>query len=154
MTETDTPPEAAEAEPTEGAAAPPGRVERRDGVAWLVLDDPAKRVNTLSSRLLDWFEEQVEALAAAPPSGLVIVSGKADGFVAGADIGELRGLDDPADVVVMLRRGHELARRFAALPFPKVAAIHGAALGGGLELALLCDRRVATDDAKTRLGLP
>ncbi|HEX6202296.1 MAG TPA: 3-hydroxyacyl-CoA dehydrogenase NAD-binding domain-containing protein [Thermoanaerobaculia bacterium] len=153
---TPAPDTAAEAETAASApAGPPARLERRDdGLAWLVLDDPAKKVNTLSSRLFGWFDDTVEALAAAPPRGLVIVSGKPDGFVAGADIEELRDLAEPAEVVDMLRRGHELARRFAALPFPKVAAIHGAALGGGLELALLCDRRVATDHAKTKLGLP
>jgi 3-hydroxyacyl-CoA dehydrogenase/enoyl-CoA hydratase/3-hydroxybutyryl-CoA epimerase len=151
--ETEAEPAAAAAEPPP-ATAPPGRLERCDGVAWLVLDDPAKRVNTLSSRLFDWFERQVAELAAAPPRGLVLVSGKPDGFVAGADVEELRGLVEPAEVVDMLRRGHELADRFSGLPFPKVAAIHGAALGGGLELALLCDRRVATDHPKTKLGLP
>ncbi|HUO87050.1 MAG TPA: enoyl-CoA hydratase-related protein, partial [Thermoanaerobaculia bacterium] len=153
MTETEIEPEVGGAEQASAAAAP-GRLERRDGLAWLVFDDPAKRVNTLSTRLFDWFEEQVSGLAADPPRGLVIVSGKPDGFVAGADIEELAGLDDPAAVLAMLRRGHELTGRLTALPFPKVAAIHGAALGGGLELALCCDRRVASDHPRTRLGLP
>ena len=132
----------------------PGRLERRDGVAWLVLDEPGKKVNTLSSRLFEWFEAQLAAVEAEPPSGLVIVSGKAGSFVAGADIGELEALNSTRAVLTMLERGHALSRRLAGLPFPTVAAIHGAALGGGLELALCCDFRVATDHPKTRLGLP
>jgi 3-hydroxyacyl-CoA dehydrogenase / enoyl-CoA hydratase / 3-hydroxybutyryl-CoA epimerase len=136
------------------AAAGPGRLTVVEGVAWLVLDDPAKKVNTLSSRLFAWFEEQVGLLEREPASGLVILSGKADGFVAGADIEELRRLADPTAVVELLQRGHGLLGRLAALPFPVVAAIHGACLGGGLELALACDYRVATEHPKTKLGLP
>ncbi len=148
MTESPTPAAAPAAD------APPGRLELRDGIAWLVLDDPSKRVNTLSSRLFGWFSEQLDRLEAEPPSGLVIVSGKPDGFVAGADIEELRGLATPERVRALLAGGHALSRRLEGLPFPKVAAIHGAALGGGLELALCCDYRVATRSRRTRLGLP
>jgi 3-hydroxyacyl-CoA dehydrogenase/enoyl-CoA hydratase/3-hydroxybutyryl-CoA epimerase len=137
-----------------GGARPPGRLERRDGIAWLVLDDPGKRVNTLSTRLVGWFEEQVASLEAEPPRGLVVISGKDDGFVAGADIDELRGLSSPAQVRALLARGHAVTRRLEELPFPTVAAIHGAALGGGLELALCCDHRVATVHPRTKLGLP
>jgi 3-hydroxyacyl-CoA dehydrogenase / enoyl-CoA hydratase / 3-hydroxybutyryl-CoA epimerase len=139
---------------SEQDAAAPGRLERRDGVAWLVLDDPAKKVNTLSSGMFGWFEAQLAAVEAEPPLGLVLVSGKRDGFVAGADIGELEGLTSAPRVSAMLERGHALSRRLERLPFPTVAAIHGAALGGGLELALCCRFRVATDHPKTRLGLP
>jgi len=67
---------------------------------------------------------------------------------------ELRGATDRDLVLPLLARGHELMERLAALPFPTVAAIHGACLGGGLELALACRHRVATDHPKTRLGLP
>lgn len=134
--------------------AAPGRLSFEDGLAWLVLDDPAKRVNTLSSRLFGWFEEQLDRLERERPRAVVVISGKPDGFVAGADVGELAALDSPEAVLALLARGHRLSGRFAALPALKVAAIHGACLGGGLELALLCDLRVATDHPKTRLGLP
>ena len=125
-----------------------------DGIAWLILDDPAKRVNTLSSRLFGWFSEQVARLERERPRGLVILSGKADNFVAGADIEELQGLTRPEEVLELLGQGHELTRRLDHLPFPTVAAIHGSCLGGGLELALCCDLRVASDHEKTKLGLP
>jgi len=142
--------------PTAGGpgANPPGRLIREDGIATLVLDDPEKKVNTLSTRFMSWFGEVLDQLEAEPPAGLILVSGKKDSFVAGADIEELVALSDEADVIDLLRRGHALTARLEALPFPTVAAIHGACLGGGLELALACRLRVATQSDKTRLGLP
>ena len=133
---------------------PSGSLTSENGIAWLVLDDPAKKVNTLSTRLFEWFEEQVDQIERERPDALVIVSGKRDGFVAGADIEELRALAEPGQVIDMLQRGHALMNRLAALPFPTVAAIHGACLGGGLELALACGFRIATEHPKTKLGLP
>ncbi|HEV2853093.1 MAG TPA: 3-hydroxyacyl-CoA dehydrogenase NAD-binding domain-containing protein [Thermoanaerobaculia bacterium] len=134
--------------------APPGALAFEDGIAWLRLDDPGKKVNTLSTRLFQWFEDQIARLERDRPEGLVIYSGKADGFVAGADLEELLALSDKESVIAMLQRGHGLMERLAGLPFPTVAAIHGACLGGGLELALACRRRVATENPKTKLGLP
>src|SRR3954468_1829709 len=125
------------------AAAEPGALALEDGIAWLRLDDPGKKVNTLSNRLFDWFEAQVARLERERPEGLVIYSGKPDGFVAGADLEEMLAVSDPGAVLEILERGHTLMERLAALPFPTVAAIHGACLGAGLELALACKRRVA-----------
>jgi 3-hydroxyacyl-CoA dehydrogenase/enoyl-CoA hydratase/3-hydroxybutyryl-CoA epimerase len=143
-----------EAEPRLKHASEPGALAFEDGIAWLRLDDPGKKVNTLSMRLFDWFEAQVDRLERERPEGLVIYSGKPDGFVAGADLEEMLAVSDPGAILAILERGHALMERLAALPFPTVAAIHGAALGGGLELALACKRRVATEHPKTRLGLP
>jgi len=145
---------AAETAAEPAAPRPASRLERHQGVAWLVLDDPGKKVNTLSSRLLGEFEAHLAALEADPPRGLVLVSGKPSGFVAGADVGELQRLSSPGEVRSLVEAGHALCRRLEALPFPTVAAIHGPALGGGLELALCCRFRVASDDPATRLGLP
>jgi 3-hydroxyacyl-CoA dehydrogenase/enoyl-CoA hydratase/3-hydroxybutyryl-CoA epimerase len=144
------------------APSTPGTLSFDGGVAWLVLDDPDKRVNTLSSRMFGWFSEQLahieaEAEAEAAGGGLrgaVVLSGKPGTFVAGADIEELEGLEDEAQVLELLRSGHALTKRIAELPCPTVAAIDGACLGGGLELALACDYRVAAETDKTRLGLP
>jgi 3-hydroxyacyl-CoA dehydrogenase / enoyl-CoA hydratase / 3-hydroxybutyryl-CoA epimerase len=143
-----------EAELRPQSPSAPGALSRENGIAWLRLDDPGKKVNTLSTRLFEWFESQIDRLERERPEGLVIYSGKPDGFVAGADLEELLALTDLADVHAMLQRGHELMERLRSLPFPTVAAIHGACLGGGLELALACQRRVATEHPKTRLGLP
>ena len=136
------------------AGTPPGALAYEDGIAWLRLDDPGKKVNTLSTRLFEWFEGQIASLERDRPEGLVIYSGKPDGFVAGADLEELLAVADKESVIAMLQRGHDLMERLAGLPFPTVAAIHGACLGGGLELALACRRRVATEHPKTKLGLP
>ena len=132
----------------------PATLTIRDGVAWLVFDAPGKRVNTLSTALMEWFGEQLAKLATQPLRGLVLRSGKPDTFIAGADIEEIEQLTDRAAVRALLRRGHELFGRLAALPFPTVAAIHGACMGGGLELSLCCDWRIASDHEKTKLGLP
>jgi 3-hydroxyacyl-CoA dehydrogenase / enoyl-CoA hydratase / 3-hydroxybutyryl-CoA epimerase len=136
------------------AGPPPGALALAEGIAWLRLDEPGKKVNTLSTRLFGWFEEQIALLERQRPEGLVVYSGKPDGFVAGADLEELLRLYDKEAVLAMLQRGHDLMQRLAGLPFPTVAAIHGACLGGGLELALACRRRVATEHPKTKLGVP
>ena len=114
--------------------AAPGRLIVEDGLAWLVLDEPGKKVNVLSSRAMSWLGEQIGRLRDDPPAGLVILSGKADSFVVGADLEELATLEDSESVVDLLKRGHELVGRLVDLPFPTVAAIHGPCLGGGLEL--------------------
>ncbi len=111
-------------------------------------------MNTLSSRLLAAFEEWLGDLEGQPPAGLVVTSAKPDTFVAGADLEELAGLTDRTAVLALLRQGHGLLSRLERLPCPTVAAIHGACLGGGLELALACRFRVATSATVTRLGLP
>ena len=132
----------------------PGRVEVEDGIAWVFLDDKSKPVNTLNSGYFAWFDEQLNELERQPLRGLVFISEKPGIFVAGADIEELEHLHEPAAVKAMIMRGHELVGRFAEMPFPVVAAIDGACLGGGLELALACDYRVCTTANHTKLGLP
>lgn len=140
------------------APSTPGTLTFEDGVAWLVLDDPDKRVNTLSSRMFGWFSEQVAEIeseaAGGDLRGAVVLSGKPGTFVAGADIEELEELEDEAQVLELLHHGHALTKRLSELPCPTVAAIEGACLGGGLELALACDFRLAAETNKTRLGLP
>ena len=132
----------------------PARLVIEDDVAWIHLDDPEKRVNTLSTRYFEWFEQQINRLAGEPVHGLILISDKPGYFIVGADIEELRAFADPREVKAMIMRGHALLGRFAELPFPVVAAIDGVCLGGGLELAVACDLRVATDAPHTRLGVP
>ena len=88
------------------------------------------------------------------PRAVVLQSAKDGGFVAGADITEFADLTDLEQAYQLVRAGQLVFDRLEALPMPTVAAIHGFALGGGLELALACDYRVGADDGKLSLGLP
>ena len=95
------------------------------------------------------------ASATTPPiRAVVLISGKPDNFIAGADIEEFTALTTQADAERLSFEGQEMVSRVETLPKPVVAAIHGACLGGGLELALACHYRIATDHPKTQLGLP
>ncbi|MEM1178374.1 MAG: 3-hydroxyacyl-CoA dehydrogenase NAD-binding domain-containing protein [Acidobacteriota bacterium] len=145
---------ASETVTAETASTAPGRVEIEDGVAWVYLDDPTKPVNTLNSGYFAWFDAQLDELERQPLKGLIFISEKPGIFVAGADIEELKHLKEPSDVKAMIMKGHGLVGRFAEMPFPVVAAIDGACLGGGLELALACDYRVCTTASHTKLGVP
>jgi len=124
------------------------------GLLWLTLDRADSGVNSLSAEVLTELEQVLLGLAEAPARGLVLRSGKAGGFIAGADISEFGALGSSAEALAHIRRGQEVFRQLEALPMPTVAMIHGFCLGGGLELALACRHRVASDAPGTRLGLP
>src|SRR5580693_7477072 len=93
-------------------------------------------------------------ITALRPIGVIVQSGKASGFIAGADIKEFVQIRSPAEGYALVRAGQSVMQRLEDLPCPTVAAIHGFALGGGLELALACRYRVAVGDDKLSLGLP
>src|SRR5947209_6232599 len=133
------------------------RLEVLDGSVGLVTFDlPGESVNTLGRAVM----EELEALAAGLArrtdlKGLVFRSGKPGAFVAGANLNELGRLPrDPEQARRDMQRGLAVFAALEALPYPTVAAIDGAAMGGGLELALSFDFRVATNSPKTVLGLP
>jgi 3-hydroxyacyl-CoA dehydrogenase / enoyl-CoA hydratase / 3-hydroxybutyryl-CoA epimerase len=129
------------------------RVERENDIAIVVLDLRDSKVNTLSTSMLDAIDETMtELFNDSGTRGIVVISGKDSGFIAGADVRELRDLRSPLDAEAISRRGHAMMQRVRSQSKPVVAAIHGAALGGGLEFALACDYRIASHDAK--LGLP
>lgn len=122
-----------------------------DGTATLTIDVPGQAQNTLGHAVLDEFSTRLDALETSPPKALYIRSGKAAGFMAGADIEEL-GEADAEPLKALIDQGHKALNRLEALPCPTVAVIHGACLGGGLEVALACDHRVAEQSA--RFGFP
>ncbi len=125
------------------------RKSEEDGVEILLLRNPP--VNALSTALLGQLDQRVTELAADPKVRAVILTGDGQYFSAGADLKEMATLDlSTAPQVV--RRGHALFARIAEFRTPVVAAINGLALGGGLELALSCDLRIAGESAK--LGAP
>jgi 3-hydroxyacyl-CoA dehydrogenase/enoyl-CoA hydratase/3-hydroxybutyryl-CoA epimerase len=141
--------------PLAGAAPGPWKNWRTardaDGVAWLAIDCAGSSANTLNAEVLAEFDDILSKLESDLPKGLVIRSAKKSGFIAGADIKQFRGAG-AADVAADLAKAHAVIDRLDNLKCPTVAVIHGFCLGGGLEVALACDYRVATDDA--RLGFP
>jgi len=123
-----------------------------DGIAWLVIDKPDAGANTLSEEVVSELNDILTRIEAEPPKGLVIRSGKHGGFIAGADIGEFRGTASAAEVEKRLTLAHAVIDRLDRLKLPTVAVIHGYCLGGGLEVALACDYRIAIEDAS--FGFP
>ena len=125
-----------------------------DNVAWLHFDKRGTSTNVLSAPVLEAFYEALLDLVERAPRGLVLLSDKPNGFIAGADVREFARLENHDQALAAIQRGQEVFDRLAALPFPTVALIHGFCLGGGLEMALACRYRIARDDPATRLGLP
>ncbi len=127
----------------------------KEGVAVLTFDLPGEKVNKLTTPVMDELDRVLDELAARRDvKALVIRSGKPDGFIAGADIAEIRDITDGKRGEELSRKGQAVLAKLEALPYPTVAAIHGACLGGGLELALACGWRVISNDPRTALGLP
>ena len=127
---------------------------RPDGVLVLSFDRAGESVNTFAQDVLLELDSLLERLALDPPKGVVLRSAKAKGFIAGADIREFAEFDRKGTIGDSIRRGQQVFQRLAELPCPTVAAIHGFCMGGGTEIALACDYRVASNDASTRIGLP
>ena len=125
-----------------------------DGLATLAFDKADASTNTLSVEVLAEFNAALDALDREPPKGLIIRSGKANGFIAGADVDEFGAIASEAGAVALVKRGWDAFERLAGVRYPTLALIRGFCLGGGLELALACRYRVAVDEPGTRLGLP
>ena len=127
---------------------------RPDGVLVLSFDRANESVNTFAQDVLLELDGLLERLALDPPRGLVLRSAKDKGFIAGADIREFAEFDRKGTIDDSIRRGQQAFQRLAELPCPTVAAIHGFCMGGGTEIALACDYRIASSDPSTRIGLP
>jgi 3-hydroxyacyl-CoA dehydrogenase / enoyl-CoA hydratase / 3-hydroxybutyryl-CoA epimerase len=123
-----------------------------DGIAWLLFDRADASANTLSADVIAELDLVLAALESQRPAGIVIRSAKTSGFIAGADVNEFRGAADPGPVETAIGRAHAVVDRLEALKIPTVAVIHGFCLGGGLEVALACQSRIAIDGA--RFGFP
>jgi 3-hydroxyacyl-CoA dehydrogenase/enoyl-CoA hydratase/3-hydroxybutyryl-CoA epimerase len=125
-----------------------------DGIYWLYMDRAESGANSLSEEVLDELEAILKKMPAKQIKGLVILSAKKNGFIAGADIKDFTRLKNMSQAEKLIKHGQSIFDRLEKLPFPTVSLIHGFCLGGGLELALACRYRVAKDDIRTRLGLP
>ena len=131
------------------------RLEIDDGVATVWIDDPDASANKISQETLDGFSEVLGHLEdASGLTGVVFISGKEASFVVGADLNMLETFDSPAEVRSISRRAHRLLWRVENLSVPTVAAIQGPCMGGGLELTLGCDYRIASTHDATKLALP
>lgn len=130
-------------------------VEREDGIADLVFDVKDQKVNILSSNVMQELDRVLDELAGRTSiKALVFISGKEDNFIAGANVNEIKDVTDPKEGAEKARGGQRIFQKINDLPFPVVAAIQGACVGGGLELALACHFRVAKIHPKTKLGFP
>lgn len=125
-----------------------------EGICWITFDMPHSSVNVFNEDILKELDDHLEEIEDDPSvKALALRSAKERVFIAGADLKTIRSL--PAEKLeALIRLGQDVFNRLAAVPVPKVAVIHGACVGGGLEAALACDYRIASDSDTTRLGLP
>lgn len=130
---------------------------RPDGLAVLTFDQPGSKANVLSTQMWSDFEAALDELAGrSDVRGLILASAKPGIFMAGADLkllGSVGGPNDPG-VRAFIEQGLRTLAKLEALPVPTCAAIDGAALGGGLEVALACDYRLCGSHPRVELGLP
>ncbi|NOQ88737.1 MAG: crotonase [Gammaproteobacteria bacterium] len=123
-------------------------------IAWLHFDTPDTSANLLSQAAIKELDDIVKAFEKDLPKAVIIVSDKKDSFVFGADIKEFTALDNKEQALAFMLKGHALMNRLESLSCPTVCMVHGLCFGGGTELALACDYIIASDDKKTKIGLP
>jgi 3-hydroxyacyl-CoA dehydrogenase/enoyl-CoA hydratase/3-hydroxybutyryl-CoA epimerase len=134
---------------------PAFRLEMENKIGILILDVPNEKVNILSTPVMQELDSRLNELQSRTDlQALVFLSGKEGNFIAGAKIEEIENIIDPQEGAQKAAMGQAVFAKIAALPFPVIAVIDGACVGGGLELALACHYRLARDSEKTRLGLP
>ena len=125
-----------------------------NGVLWLCLDKADARANVLSSEVFHELNDILDPLGESPPAGLVMWSGKDRSFVMGADIKEIDGIESPDRAYELTRLGQQLLDKVENMTCPTVAVINGHCLGGGLELSLAFDYRIALQGEQKIIGLP
>jgi len=127
-------------------------------LAWLSIDSAGSPVNVLGREAMGELETIVarleDLIASGDVLGVILLSAKDNGFIAGADVREFDAMSDPSILPDALKRTHALFDRIENLKAPVVAGIHGFCLGGGLELALACHYRIAVNDEATKIGFP
>jgi 3-hydroxyacyl-CoA dehydrogenase/enoyl-CoA hydratase/3-hydroxybutyryl-CoA epimerase len=124
------------------------------GILWLTLDMHDSATNLLSTSILEQLDTLLDQISTDRPSAVIIQSGKSSGFIAGADVKEFLQVSNKQEALIMIKRGQNVFSRIESLSCPTVVMIEGFCMGGGTELALACDYRVALDDSSTKIGLP
>ncbi len=126
-----------------------------NGLAKIIFDQKDEKVNKLSSKVLNLLSKTLKDAAKNKKIKILTFISKKDNiFIAGADINEIKNIKNEKDALKKVSEGQNILNQIENLPFPTIALINGACLGGGLELALACKYRIATDNSKTKLGLP
>lgn len=125
-----------------------------DGIAWLCIDKAEGSANTLSAEVLTELDNALAEIEAAKPKGVVLHSGKESSFIMGADINEFVKIQTEEEAYGLIRQGQGVMDRMERLPCPTVSVINGFCLGGGLELSMACDYRIAFSGKKKIIGLP
>ena len=128
-----------------------------DNVKLFLLDMPGKNANVLTDEVYNDLDLALSEVEAEPPRGIVLATGKPSIFVAGADLGKISSnIDWPDEAIFQFcDHGRKIMSRFSEMEeCVSVAAIHGVCVGGGLELPLWCDCRIASENRRTLLGLP
>jgi len=126
----------------------------QNNIATLTFDLPGEKVNKLSSPVMLELKNHLEKLKSSTYDFVIFKSAKPKIFIAGADIEEIRQLKTPESVREAVGGGQSIINMIEDLPMPTMALINGACAGGGCELVLSCDYRIASDDSATRIGLP
>ena len=123
-------------------------------VAVVVFDLVGEKVNKFSTPVMTRFKEVIEELARSKYKCVVIKSNKPKIFIAGADIEEIESMSKKEEFAAAAGGGQTIFNMVEDLPMPVIASIHGACMGGGCELVLACDYRIASEDSSTKIGLP
>jgi 3-hydroxyacyl-CoA dehydrogenase/enoyl-CoA hydratase/3-hydroxybutyryl-CoA epimerase len=123
-------------------------------IAILELDLLGEKVNKLAAVVLKEMSDKLKELSTSSYKCLIVISKKPKIFIAGADIDEIKNIKTVEAASTASAQGQAILNQFEDLKFPVIAAINGACMGGGTELALACDYRLATDDPSTKIGLP
>lgn len=131
-------------------------IVERDGdeIVWLRLDVHDNSTNVLSHQVFTELQHILTDLAKNTPIGVAITSNKPKGFIAGADVKEFAQIENQQQALEKIRFGQSVMDQLDQLPCPTIAVINGFCMGGGLELSLACDYRIALDESSTRLSLP